>query len=444
MGDIQFVSSNVQDLVVFNNIFRKFELQSGAMLSRTKKSKVMGLGRWRGRQDWPLPWLQTVEELKVLRFRVGPEFSTTQSSTWEAVFRGFQRSLLSWESRAISTLEQKVKVAQTFALSKLWYVAQVLPLPPAYSKKIKSALSSFIFRGCSVRLKLAELQNPAERGGLGLTCVATKAESLLLRQCLRLLDRPEEKCYLHLGYWLGSTLKDVFARLASSGPICPGLLPRFPLHQAMAEVLQEGLMRNKYDPKEPQKAATKIIYSGRIADVVPPPKVEEKFPGVDFKDLIYPRLADKILEPESKDVLFRLVHNLIITKERMFRQNRVQDPCCPLPECQGQVQDKEHLFTSCFLVAESWVWLRTRLLRLLPTTQGAVAITNEDFLLLQFPKDVLDSECVWLLGNYCEIVTSTVIGKKRKLGAVQLAGRLRTRLQSIRGRAVVQPVLYNI
>ena len=35
MDDIQFVSSNIQDLVIFNNIFLKFELQSGAMLSRT-------------------------------------------------------------------------------------------------------------------------------------------------------------------------------------------------------------------------------------------------------------------------------------------------------------------------------------------------------------------------------------------------------------------------
>ena len=339
MDDIQFISSDVQDLVVFNNIFMKFELQSGAMLSRTKKSKVMGLGKWRRRQDWPLPWLQTVDEMKILGFRVCPEYTSTQSCTWEAVFRGFQRSLFSWESRAICSLEQKVKVAQTFALSKLWYVAQVLPLPLAYTKKIESALSSFIFRGSPERLKLAELQNPLESGGLGLTCVATKAESLLLRQCLRLLDRPEENCYLHLGYWLGSTLKDVFSRLASSGPVCPGLLPRFPLHQAMAEVLQEGLMRNEYNPNELQQATTKLIYSGRIADVVPPPKVEQKFPGVDFKVLVYPRLADKILEPEPKDILFRLVHNLIVNKERLFRQNRVQDPCCQLPECQGQVQD---------------------------------------------------------------------------------------------------------
>ena len=75
---------------------------------------------------------------------------------------------------------------------------------------------------------------------------------------------------------------------------------------------------------------------------------------------------------------------------------------------------------------------------------GAVGITNKDFLLLQFPKDTMDKECLWLLENFFDIVMSTVIGKKRKLEADQLAGRLRTRLQMMRGGAVVQPALYNL
>jgi hypothetical protein len=444
MDDIQFVSSSLQDLVIFNNIFHKYEQQSGAMLSRDRKSKVMGLGQWRGKEDWPLPWLQTVDVMEVLGFRVCPQYFDTLQQTWKAVFKGFQHLLFSWESRVLSTLEQRVKVTQTFALSKLWYVAQVLPLPPAYCKKIESALSNFIFRGRHERMKLSELQNSVEKGGLGLTCVATKAESLLLRQCLRLLDRPEETCYRHLGYWLGSSLQETFPNLLDQGQACQAVLPRFSLHQFMLEVLQEGLIREEFDPKELKIVTTKLIYTSRVADVVPPPKVQEKYPGINFLGLVFRRLSYTILTAEAKDILFCLVHNIYYTKNRMFQQNRVQDPYCPLHECQGQVQDREHLFTSCFLVAEAWLWLRTRLLRLLPTVQGAVGISNEDFLLLQFPNDIMDKECVWLLGNFCEIVASTVIGKKRRLGADQLAGRLRTRLQMMRGRAVVQPALYNI
>ena len=96
------------------------------------------------------------------------------------------------------------------------------------------------------------------------------------------------------------------------------------------------------------------------------------------------------------------------------------------------------------MVAEAWVWLRSRLLRLLPSTAGAVGTTSEEFLLLQFPKNNMDKECVWLLGNYCEIVNSCVLSRWSKLEADHVAGKIRSRLNKLCHRAVVQPSLYNI
>ena len=444
MDDIQFLSSNKEDLVTFNRVFRQYEAQSGAMLSRDQKSKVMGLGQWQGNHVWPLNWIQSVDVMKVLGFQVCPQYSDTLRCTWEAVFKGFQRRLFSWENRMLNTLQQRVAVAQTFALSKLWYVAQVLPLPQAVLKKIESSLSSFIFKGRHERLKLEEIENTVKEGGLGLTCVATKAECLLLRQSLRILARTEENCFRHAGYWLGHALEEPFPQLKIMGPVNTQTDPRFPLHQTMLLVLQEGLWRQEYDPSKLNEASTKKIYEGRAAYVIPPPKIQEKYPHVDFPALVYPRLCYNILEGESKDTLFSLVNNIFYNKERMFQQGRLQDPSCQLPECQGRIQDREHIFTSCFLVAEAWVWLRSRLLRLLPTTVGAAGISSEDFLLLQFPMDTMDKECVWLIGNYCDIVNNSVTGRRCKLGSDKLAGRLRARLTRLRNRAVVQPQLYNI
>ena len=212
----------------------------------------------------------------------------------------------------------------------------------------------------------------------------------------------------------------------------------------MEEDLIEGYLRQEFNPQDLKSATTKLIYRSRVADVIPPPKVVEKNPGVDFQGLVFPWLSYRILESEPRDVLFSLVHNFYPNKERMFVQNRTQDPHCPLQECQGMVQDREHIFTSCSLVASAWLWLRSRLLRLFPSTEGSVGISNEDFLLLQFPKDTLDKECVWLIGNFCEIVTKTVVGKKIRLQPNQLAGKLRSRLMMMKKRAVVQPVIFNL
>ena len=382
MDDTQIMSSDPQDLVVFNQVMVKFEAQSGAILSRDKKTKILGLGSWQGRTEWPaeVSWIKSVSQLKVLGFVFCPKYSETLKCSWENVFRGFQKTLYSWESRLLFTLQQRVFTVNTFALSKLWYTAQVLPLPIATARKFESVVSSFVFRGRHERLKLSEVQNPPSRGGLGLTCVSTKAQCLLLRQSLRVLNRPQESCCKHLGYWLGHFLQEPFPHLSQHGPVSQTLLTQFPLHSAILEGLEEGLTRNEFSPNKLSEVTTKAIYKGRSVDVLPPPKVELEFPSVNFHELVYPRLSQVVLEPGPRDTLFCLVHGLYRNRARLFRQGRAQDPACPVPECHRAVQDREHIFCSCSRVVEAWLWMRSRLLQLLPTSIGAAGISNEEFI----------------------------------------------------------------
>ena len=80
----------------------------------------------------------------------------------------------------------------------------------------------------------------------------------------------------------------------------------------------------------------------------------------------------------------------------------------------------------------------------MPHTIGGLGTSPEEFLLLQYPKDTQDTKCLWLIGNYVEVVDSVVVGKNKKLGVDQLRGILRERLQGMKTRAVVQPVIVNI
>ena len=142
------------------------------------------------------------------------------------------------------------------------------------AKKIEAAVSSFIFRGRHERLKLADLQNPTASGGLGLTCVATKAESLLLRQSLRILSRVNQNCYKHIGLWLGHSLQESFPNLVHQGPACHVVPPQYLLHTAMLEALEEGLVRLDFIPTKLGESTTKKIYAGRKEDILSLPKVE--------------------------------------------------------------------------------------------------------------------------------------------------------------------------
>ena len=140
----------------------------------------MGLGSLKAKQDWPeqVKWMKSVKEMKIFGFTVCQTYQDTVTKTWDKVLRGFEQVLFSWQSRQLDTLAQRVQVARTFAMSKLFYIAAVLPLPGKHKREVESKLSKFIFRGRHERLKLCELENTCEKGGLGLPNISVRADAL--------------------------------------------------------------------------------------------------------------------------------------------------------------------------------------------------------------------------------------------------------------------------
>ena len=166
--DENVISSDLEDVTRFDEVMKQYEGQSGAMLSRSTKCKILYLGSWRDRKEAPFPWLKVVKKLTVFGIILTPDYESTLKRTWEETFRGCQKTIFLWKQRTFDTMRQRVEVSQTFALSKLWYICQILPLPPTIAKKIEAPLSSFLFQGKLERLKLVKLFLPQQRGGLGL------------------------------------------------------------------------------------------------------------------------------------------------------------------------------------------------------------------------------------------------------------------------------------
>ena len=112
---------------------------------------------------------------------------------------------------------------------------------------------------------------------------------------------------------------------------------------------------------------TKSIYISRMADVLVPPKVEIKFPQVNFKELVYPRLQSKILEVKQKDLLFSLTHGIYRNRARLFEQSRADDNLCPNQACRREnlVQDLEHLLCTCYKVRAAWQWTKGKMMELM-------------------------------------------------------------------------------
>ena len=162
-------------------------------------------------------WLKVVSMIKIFGFQITPNYKQTLQLSCEACLTGFRKTILSWKARHLNTLVQRVEVLKVFATSKIWYKASALPLPVRFAKKFESLMGSFLWFGRLERLQFDELKNPFLSGGLAVPCVASKSDSLFLRQTCRLLVKPESLQYSHVRYWIGLHLRDYFPDMAT-GP----------------------------------------------------------------------------------------------------------------------------------------------------------------------------------------------------------------------------------
>ena len=417
--DVNFIGERLSDLLVIEEIFSNFEDISGAILSRSEKSKVMGLGAWKGRQDWPLDWLKVVNMMKIFGFQVTPNYKQSLQMSWDACLAGFRKTIMSWKSRQLNTLSQRVEVLRVFATSKLWYKASALPLPRKFVKSFESLMGSFLWFGKLERLQLDEVKNPLCAGGLGLPCVSSKSDSLFLKQTCRLLMQSGSLQYSHVRYWVGLHLRDYFPDMAA-GPHAEIIAPYF---QHMRLLLVEGLVLGDLSVDTIRRVTAKELYQSNTTSF-PPPKVIFKY-DVDWS-LVWKRLDYLFLEPVGREALFSIIHNIVPNRERLFsKMHFVNSSNCMV--C-GVGESNTHIFAECLMVREAWGWVRMRMLELLPEDNSRCS--NFELLNLMFEQHVMDWDAVWLMATYVEFVWLEKLKRNRAVKIEHIIGHLKLRYRA--------------
>ena len=131
VDDVECVVTCDQDFIEIDKVIGMFEVISGALLNRDTKSKVMGLGIWRQRNIWPLPWLSTVQQMKIFGYVFHSDYKTMLNLNWDLQLSKVNKTLFSWSNRSLSSVFERAEVIRTFVLSRIWYRAHVLT-PPAF------------------------------------------------------------------------------------------------------------------------------------------------------------------------------------------------------------------------------------------------------------------------------------------------------------------------
>ena len=439
VDDVNVVLDSDRDMIKIDEIFGKFEKMSGAILNRSVKTKCMGLGNNVGRRNWPLDWVKVEPSLKIFGVRHFPTYKETIDHNWGEAYRKMEMCINSWNTRVLNSVFQRVEVLNIFVLPKLWYLAEVLPLPAGWAAQFEKLVFSFIKMGKMEMMALAEMCNPITKGGLGLVCVRSKADSLFLKQTLRILSQKNTLHWKYARYYAGLKINE--------GDMHGGLHHHCatPYYDHMVDLYLEGVVLEicryccgksvedcEHGGQVKLNTTAKEIYI-TYTDTFPPPKVEyrQEYHNVSSVQWsrVWDRVASPMLDPMARQVVWRAIHNILPTRERQSRlglreQDNRQVVNSNCNRCaQRSLDNVVHMFAECSLVREAWTWTRRRVLSLLPEDMSD--LSNQELLLMFFPKEMFENSIVWVIGTYMNWAYEEAVMKGRILTDHHVRGYLR-------------------
>ena len=430
-----------------DKLLTDYEGLSGALVNRDK-CKAMGLGLWRDRKDFGVKLFKVEESLKILGIWFYPTLTKLVRENWRAVTAKLEDCLKMWKFRVLPTLKLRRMVCEIFGLSKVWYMAQILPLTKVAEKSIMSAVSGFVWTGSHERLDLHTLSNPPTSGGVDLLSLRPKADALFLATWVRLISRPcTSRYWLVSRYWLGWKVRDHLPRLRHN---VHGFHHSV-IHAKVTSLIKSWVKSsNLQDPENIPKLSqydflqqtSKSLYK-LIRPLPPRPNIEANVLGFQVGwPVIWKRSTIKAWSPKVQDTMLRVLHNVHPTRERLHHTNHCDDNVCPaegtknvrqgpvLPNkrsltaifSNGPVQDRTHLFCHCNRVINCWTWVRNVLIwELLP---AGLYVMDEEFILLYFPEVERSLEVTWMIGVYIEWIWTQYRRRKGKIPVPEMVAFL--------------------
>ena len=104
---------------------------------------------------------------------MGADFGSgnLEQENWNPRLKSFRNVLNSWRQRSLS-FQGKALIANALALSGLWYVASILPVPDWVIKEINTVLFDFFWSGKKDLVARNVVVQPRSSGGFGIVDVS--------------------------------------------------------------------------------------------------------------------------------------------------------------------------------------------------------------------------------------------------------------------------------
>ena len=160
-------------------VYSLFEKASGSKLNQSK-SKGLWLGGWSGRADPPVALDWSSVKIKALGVFVGA--GDLEEDNWRPHITAVDNILKSWRARSLS-FRGKSLVINALALSRIWYVASLIHMPPWVLRELSVLAFSFFWSGKRELVSRSVVIQSSLLGGFSVVDVKFKVWSLLGQSC---------------------------------------------------------------------------------------------------------------------------------------------------------------------------------------------------------------------------------------------------------------------
>ena len=167
------------------------------------------MGGWRGCPDSPVPFQWTSNKIKVLGTFIGN--GNLEEANWCPRVDAVVKCVSAWSSRNLS-YGGRALISNTLALSRVWYMATMLPIPGWALGKLNRIILPFFWKGKKDLVARAVVIQSRSCGGFGILATHLKSQALLI-QWIKRFWATSYGWRLFLVYWTQSVFR------ASSGEV---------------------------------------------------------------------------------------------------------------------------------------------------------------------------------------------------------------------------------
>lgn len=288
-----------------------YSSHSGACLNMGKCESIkLGPNVAHAPVSTPYDWFKLGSQIKILGIIFTNNLHQMIKINWCKITNAVRNVLMFNKNRDL-TLVQRVYFINTYALSKAWYVAQLLPIPVMVSKRVASFCGWFLWAKSACRVARNTATLAKSKGGLALIDVWHKANALLINNVVRAIKA---------GIISDIQVEDV------CNPPCPYTYPHHSPH------VRRFLMEAAYIPGDVlsgSKASSKLIYMKSLEQMKHTPNIITRLVSENINwPSVFANINEKILNHEQKSLLYRVVHDAYPFNGKLFVMGKADSGAC--------------------------------------------------------------------------------------------------------------------